>query len=82
MTDLSLQPVHVAGLQGEARLVFSSEGLAAVLVRLGEEQGEHAGWWFLEAAFGRLETPSHPVFPTLEDAGAWITEQLRRAGPR
>jgi hypothetical protein len=75
--NIRFQPVLIAaGEEGEGRLVFCDDQLAAVLVRLSAVHAEAAGWWFLEAAFGPLDGPAHPTFATLEDAGSWIEAAL------
>jgi hypothetical protein len=75
---LALEPVRVAtGGEGEeGRLVFADGRLAAVLVRLSEQHGELAGRWFLEAGFGRLDGPNHPVFDDLAAAETWVDDRL------
>jgi hypothetical protein len=50
--------------------------LVAVLVRLSDEHGDDADMWFLEAGFGRLDHPHPPKFADLEEAQAWIADQL------
>lgn len=84
--NLRLQPVSVLSDGGghEGRLVFSGNDLVAVFARVSEEEnagsrrGTTAGW-FLEAGFGPcgiLMTPGPSVFPTLEEALAWVGERL------
>lgn len=75
--NLTLQPVLVpSGEGGEARLVFYRGWLVAVLVQLSALHEDHAGWWFLEKGFDRLDRPNSPVFPDLEAAATWIAAHL------
>ncbi len=77
-----LQPVRVGnGFDEEELLVFDVEQrLVAVLVRLSEQHEHQVGHWFLEAGFGRLDGPNHPVFADLDEAQDWIEQW--RAGRR
>ena len=77
-----LQSVRVGnGFDEEGLLVLDAEQrLVAVLVRLSEQHEEKAGCWFLEAGFGRLDGPNHPVFADLDEAQDWIEQ--RKAGRR
>lgn len=78
---LTYRPVRVAtGSDDEdGRLVLADGRLVAVLVHLaGEEHEELRGGWFLEAGFGSCAVPAPDVFPTIEDAEAWIGEQLSK----
>lgn len=78
--ELALQPVQVAVAGGsEGRLVVAPHGVVAVLVRLPGDHGEEAGCWFLEAGFGSLDVPVHPVFPDLDAAQRWCVQRLARA---
>lgn len=76
--NLRLQPVQVAtGSQDqESNLVFHEGFLVAVLVRLSEQHEDEAGKWFLEAGFGRIDPLFPPLFADLDEAQAWILEQL------
>lgn len=75
--NIRFQPVLVAaGEGGEGRLVFCDDHLVAVLVRLSTLHADAAGRWFLEAAFGVLDGPTHPTFATLEEARSWIDAAL------
>jgi hypothetical protein len=77
VTKVRLQPVRVSVEEDqEGMLALVGDTLVAVLVRLSELHGEHAGAWFLEAGFGRLDLPEHPVFPDLAAAQAWIERRL------
>ena len=77
--DLRLQPVRVAiGLDEEGMLVFLHDRLVAVLVQLSgahEELGI-AGHWFLETSYGFRLPGRPPLFPDLDAAQAWISQQL------
>jgi hypothetical protein len=77
---LALQPVRVGnGSDEDGMLVFDDrQRLMAVLTRLGDQHGEVSGCWFLEAGFGRLDGPNHPVFADLDAAQAWIGQRLAR----
>jgi hypothetical protein len=76
--SLTLQSVRVetGSPDEEGCLIFASEKLAAVLVRLSAEHGEKAGGWYVEKGFGRLDAPSHPMFPDLQAAQDWICQQI------
>ena len=78
---LTLWPVRVAtgSDDEEGRLVLADGRLVAVLVHLaGQEHKELRGGWFLEAGFGCCAVPAPDVFRTLEDAEAWIGDQLSK----
>jgi hypothetical protein len=85
--SLSLTPVRVAtGTDEEGTLVFDeTRRLLAVLVRLSDDSAIAPGHWFLEAGFGRLDGPDHPIFPDVDAAQAWIldkgTRELSRTAP-
>jgi hypothetical protein len=79
--NISLQSISVMSNGGshEGRLVFSGTDLVAVFAKVSAE--ENAGGrdgtdgWFLEAGFGPcsiLMTHQPSVFPTLEEAIAWV----------
>ena len=83
--NISLQPVSVMSDGGshEGRLVFSGSALVAVFSKISAEENAGGrsgrGGWFLEAGFGPcgiLMTHQPPVFPTLEEAIAWVRERL------
>ena len=76
--SLHLQPVQIATDSNDTKshLVFADGFLVAVLVQLSDEFEDEAGWWFLEAAFGRVNDFRAPTFPNLEEAQDWITRQL------
>ncbi|MHC2109367.1 hypothetical protein [Methylobacterium sp. CM6246] len=76
--NLRLQPVHVATKSDDihSQLVFADGFLVAVLVRLSDQHDDDAGKWFLEAGFGRVDLNHPPLFADLDDAQAWILEQL------
>ena len=58
-------------------LLFSEGKLVAVLVRLANHvHGADHGAWYLEAGFGRCATMMPPVFPTMDDAEAWVLRQV------
>ncbi|KQP85377.1 MULTISPECIES: hypothetical protein [unclassified Methylobacterium] len=80
---LKLQPVQIAtgSNDRESRLVFEDGLLVAVLVQLSSEHDSHAGHWFLEAGFGRVEDPHAPIFADLREAQAWIARQLADVDP-
>ena len=75
---LRLQPVQVATKSDdtESQLVFADGFLVAVLVRLSEQHEDDAGKWFLEAGFGRVDPICPPLFEDIDEAQAWILEQL------
>lgn len=77
MPVIELRPIRVrtGSKDEEGRLVLVDGELAAVLVRLDDEMhGADRGKWFLEVSFGpqRRADP----FATLEDAEAWLKEQI------
>ena len=76
--NLRLQPVQVATKSDdtESQLVFADGFLVAILVRLSEQHEDDAGKWFLEAGFGPVDPISPPLFADLDEAQAWIPEQL------
>jgi hypothetical protein len=74
---LQLQPVRVAnGHDEDGHLVFADGHLVAVLVCLSDEHEEFIGHWYLEAGFGGLDGPHHPVFADLDEAQGWIERRL------
>jgi hypothetical protein len=79
-TLVVLQPIAVdtASPDREGRLVIANGLLVAVLVRLDAPEHEMPGFWFLEAAFGRLQGSNAPPFAELEDATQWLRRRLRR----
>lgn len=76
--SLRLQSVQVAtgSDDQESRLVFASGLLIAVLVCLSAQHEADAGKWYLEAGFGQIHDAIAPLFADLEEAQAWIKEQL------
>jgi hypothetical protein len=76
--SLRLQPVQVATNSDdtESQLVFADGYLVAVLVCLSELHEDEAGKWFLEAGFGPVDPLFPPLFVDLDEAQAWILEQL------
>lgn len=76
---LRLQPVQVAtgSDDQESRLVFAGGFLVAVLVCLSAQHQANAGRWHLEAGFGCIHGITAPLFADLNEAEAWINEQLR-----
>ena len=79
--SLRLQPVHVTtgSHDTESQLLFADGFLVAVLVHLSDDHEDAAGMWFLEAGFGRVDTPTPPTFADLDDAQSWIEHRLTRA---
>jgi hypothetical protein len=76
--SLRLQPVQVAtgSNDAESQLVFEDGFLVAVLVHLSDEHEGDAGKWYLEAGFGRVDSPNPPKFADLDEAQAWINQRL------
>ncbi|WP_264048873.1 hypothetical protein [Methylobacterium flocculans] len=76
--NLRLQPVQVAtgSDDQESRLVFASGFLIAVLVCLSAQHEADAGKWYLEAGFGLIQDVTAPLFADLDEAQAWIRDQL------
>jgi hypothetical protein len=69
--------VNTGSLDEEGRLVLVNGKLVAVLVRLSDEhpQPELHGAWFIEAIFG-LISGKGSVFPTYEEAEAWVCQRF------
>jgi hypothetical protein len=89
-SNISLQPVSVLSDGGghEGQLVFTGADLVAVFAKVSAEENagsrSQAGGWFLEAGFGPcsiLMTTRPPVFPTLDEAIAWVRERLAANSP-
>ena len=78
-TLVVLQPIAVdtASPDREGRLVIANGLLVAVLVRLDAPEHEMPGFWFLEAALGRLPGIKAPPCEELEDATQWLRRRLR-----
>jgi hypothetical protein len=77
--NLTTMPVRVGtDHDEEGCLVFSDDRLQAVLVRLSDQHGELAGFWFLEAGFGGIDAIDHPTFADLDAAQDWIARRIRR----
>ncbi|MDR7036671.1 MULTISPECIES: hypothetical protein [Methylobacterium] len=76
--SIQVQPVRVETDSSDeaGELVFADGRLVAVLVQLSDEHEAEAGMWFLEAGFGRLQTPDAPKFADLDEARAWIEQRL------
>jgi hypothetical protein len=75
---LSVEPMRVAtGFAGEGMLVLDEKKrLVAVLVRLSDDNEVAPGQWYLEAGFGRIDGPSHPIFSNLDLAKDWVGQRL------
>lgn len=77
-TEFSFQEIRLATTpKGEAGvLVMRESHLVAVLTRIGpdEHHDEHAGEWFLEIGFGRLNG-YHKLFGSVEEATRWISDR-------
>ena len=79
----SIRVLSNAG-SSEGCLVFSGERLAAVLVRVSQDDTGRSDGWFLEAGFGpcsALFVPPPPIFSDLPQAEAWLREQIDAALP-
>lgn len=81
--SFSFHPVRVAtGFDEEGMLVLDGkERLVAVLVRLSDQNEVAPGQWYLEAGFGPLDGPGHPVFSNLDLAQTWIGQRLADCAP-
>ena len=80
LPTITLQPVNVmtGSHDQDGRLVFADGQLVAVLVQLDNVvHGDERGGWFLEVGFGPCSRSSQPVFEGLEEALAWVQEQVR-----
>jgi hypothetical protein len=71
-------PILIDGHDTQGQLVLLGEDLVAVLSRLDGEahDPEMKGSWHLEAGFGPCQVASGEVFATLDQAGAWVREQV------
>jgi hypothetical protein len=78
--SLTLQPVCVGnGSDEEGMLVFNGgQRLIAVLTHLGDQYGDVSGHWYLEAGFGCLDGPDHPIYADLDAAQEGIRQRLVR----
>jgi hypothetical protein len=78
--SLTLQSIRVAtGSDEDGMLVFTDEQrLVAVLTRLSKQHEGAAGHWYLEAGFGWLDGPNHPIFPDLGAAQDWLLQRIAR----
>ena len=81
---LTTQPITIetGGPDQEGCLVLADGRLVAALIRLSDAHELMAGRWYLEHGFGPLDGPTHPTFPDLEAAQAWIAGRLRERGRR
>jgi hypothetical protein len=62
----------------DGRVVFADGQLMAVLVRLDDAiHKDERGDWFLDVDFGPCNGSRQPVFRSLEEAEAWVQEQVR-----
>jgi hypothetical protein len=80
LPTITLQPVEVmtSSHDEDGRLAFADEQLVAVLVRLDDAVHEdERGSWFLEVGFSPCSRSIQPVFGSLEEAQAWVQEQVR-----
>jgi hypothetical protein len=79
MVEVTWQPIRVetGSSEEDGRLVLVDGKLVAVLVRLSDEhpQPELHGHWFVEAGCGPI-FERHEVFPTFEDAVAWVRQTV------
>jgi hypothetical protein len=75
---LGFQPVTVETIapDEEGCLVFASNRLIAVLVRLSDAHGRIMGCWYLEQGFGKLDGPVHPIFTDLDEAQNWVAQRF------
>jgi len=82
MSVVSFQslPILIDGYDPEGHLVLIDGQLAAVLARFDADahDPEFKGCWHLEAGFGHCDVPGPHVFPTLDEAGAWVQGQVKR----
>ena len=76
--NLRTEPVRVAnGSDEDGVLVFTADDrLAAIVTRLTDKHEGLAGQWFLEAGFGPVDGPNHPVFGTLDAALHYVFNRL------
>ena len=80
--SLTLQPVRVATGSDEEGMLVLTDGqrLVAVLTRLSDQHESAAGHWYLEAGFGWLDGPDHPIFPDLDAAQDWLLQRMAMSG--
>jgi hypothetical protein len=76
--SLRLEPTRIAAADAEGLLVYSDDGLVAVLARLSDLHGEIAGQWYFEAGFGEFDRHKHMVFREIDAARRWIASQIER----
>lgn len=78
-TLLVLQPIGVntGSPDQEGRLVLANGLLIAVLVRVEIPEHSPSTYWFVEAAFGKLQGLHTPLFESLEIASKWMRHHLR-----
>lgn len=83
VTEVQQAQVWGDGGPREGALIYQDGALAAVFVRLDEEDAVgayRAGEWFLEAGFGELglvEQSMPATFAELDDARAWVETASR-----
>ena len=71
-----LVPAETNALDEEGCLVFTSDRLVEVLMRLSDGHGKKAGCWSLEHGFGKLDGPAHPIFTDLDDVQVWVAQRF------
>lgn len=77
MLELTQIRVATGSEDREGRLVLKDGTLVGVIVRLDDpSHGKARGQWNLEAGFDSLNGLDSPLFRDLDDAYAWIEEQL------
>jgi hypothetical protein len=79
-SDVSFQaiPILIDGHDTQGQLVLVKGDLVAVLARLDGESHdpEVKRHWHLEAGFGPCREVPGRVFTSLDEAGAWASEQV------
>jgi hypothetical protein len=59
----------------DAKLFFVEGALVAVVSQLSAAHNSHAGRWFIEAAFGRLNPKDMQTFASLDDVEHFIRQR-------
>jgi hypothetical protein len=59
----------------DAKLFFVEGALVAVVSNLSAAHNSHAGRWFIEAAFGRLNSKDMQTFASLDEVEQFIRQR-------
>ncbi len=71
-------PILIDGHDTQGQLVLFDHQLVAVLARLDGDAHDPKmkSWWNLEAGFGPCQAIGDNLFKTLDEAGAWVRQQI------